>query len=182
MRIALDAGHGGTAPGTSGHDIIEKTWAMEFAARLGHYLRSLGAQTTFTRMSDVNPALTARARTAVKAGCDVFLSIHCNGATSASAEGVEAFYAPCGDYQGNSVGIAQSLVNVCSMAGMRNRGVKRDSQSQHAKLTVLRESCKSMPAVLLEVGFVSSPHDSKLMKDPKWVERLAAALARVIVE
>lgn len=182
MKIALDAGHGGTAPGTSGNEIVEKDWALRFVIRFGHYIRLLGHQTVFTRMGDVNPTLMARARWAAKADCDVFLSVHLNGAVSAQANGVEAFYAPVGPYQNNSIGIAQGLVNVCAVAGMRSRGVKKDNQSQHSRLGVLRGACEHMPAVLLEVGFVSNPHDSKLLRDSRWIESLAAALARVIAE
>ena len=182
MKIAIDPGHGGTDPGTSGNGIKEKDWALEFAARLGHHLRALGAETVMTRIIDERPSLSKRARIAVAAHADLFVSIHTNGVLDRTANGAEAFYAPTGNHQGNSKGICEQLLTVLATAGMRNRGVKPDNKSNHKSLTVLRNTCKVMPAVLVEFGFITNTHDSKLMSDKYWREALAEKMAKVIVE
>ena len=180
MKICLDAGHGGADNGTSGNRILEDAWALEFIQRLGHHIRALGAETVLTRTTDKKIGIDTRAAIAVSKKCDLFISIHCNGATNRNADGAEAFYAPVG-HQHNSVAIAEEMVKLCAEAGMDNRGVKRDSQSQHSRLGVLRGTCEHMPAVLLEVGFVSNKHDSGLMSNKYWREKLAEDIAKAIV-
>lgn len=181
MKVCLDAGHGGVDNGTSGNNILEDAWALEFVQRVGHHLRALGAETVLTRTTDTRVGIDARAQIAVKAKCDLFVSIHCNGAGNHTADGVEAFYAPAGTHVHNSEAIASELVNACVKAGMDSRGIKKDSQSQHPRLGVLRGTCRDMPAVLLEVGFVSNSKDAGRMKNAEWREALATAIAKAIV-
>lgn len=182
MRIAIDPGHGGVDNGASANGIAEDAWALEFAQRLGHYVRKLGHETVFTRTTDRAVEISARAAIAVSRSCDVFVSIHCNAAGSTEADGAEVYYAPCGPYVGNSQGIAEQLLRVCQEAGLDSRGVKPDYQSQHKQLGVLRGTCASMPAVLLEVGFVTSRFDSKLQSNKYWREHLAERVAAVLVK
>jgi N-acetylmuramoyl-L-alanine amidase len=181
MKIALDPGHGykrNMPTGAHGNGIVEDEWALSFAKRLGHYLRADGAETIFTRPDNPIVDLKERARIAKRAKCDLFLSIHLNASAGAKAHGAEAFIVP---NDKRSQVIAQQLLHVIGGAGMDLRGVKPDNSSQHSKLTVLRDSYNAMPAVLVEVGFLSSPEDAKRLKDSHWVEALAVQLARVIV-
>lgn len=181
MKICLDAGHGGPDNGTNGNNILEDTWALEFVGRLGHHLRAHGAETVETRKTDKKVALATRAAIAVNADCDLFISIHCNGVKNTSADGAEVFYAPAGPHKNNSIGVGRELLTACVEQGLDNRGVKPDNESQHPSLTVLRNTCQHMPAVLLEIGFVSNKHDASLMKNNVWRDKLAAALALAIV-
>ncbi|MCE5199815.1 MAG: N-acetylmuramoyl-L-alanine amidase [Armatimonadota bacterium] len=181
MKICLDAGHGGADNGTSGNSILEDAWALEFVGRLKHHLHLHGVETVETRTTDKQVALATRAAIAVNAGCDLFLSVHCNGVKSNTADGAEAFYAPVGSYKNNSLGVGRELIAACVEQGLDNRKVKPDNESQHPSLTVLRKTCQHMPAVLLEIGFVTNKHDSDLMKNKVWRDKLAAALALAIV-
>jgi N-acetylmuramoyl-L-alanine amidase len=58
--------------------------------------------------------------------------------------------------------------------------VKTDSQSQHLRLAVLRGTYRYMPAVLLEVGFLTNKHDVELLRNSNWREETAIALADAI--
>jgi len=181
MKVCLDPGHGGRDNGAAANYVTEDNWALTFVQRLGHYLRAHGAQTVITRESDVSVSLSSRAAMVVNAKCDLFISIHCNAAANPQADGAEVFYAPIGLNQNNSIGLGRELLAACKEQGLDSRGVKKDSQSQHAQLSVLRNTCKHMPAVLLEVGFVTNQHDAGLMANKVWRERLAAACAEAIV-
>ncbi len=179
--IALDAGHGAHRgrpyTGAAANGLVEDDLALDFVRRIGHHLRAAGHRTLYTRPDDKLVSLQTRARLAREARCDVFLSIHVN-AGPPSASGVEAFAA---ENDTRSRKLAAELVDIVSEQGMRNRGAKWDSQSQYARLAVLRGTCKHMLAVLLEIGFITNPYDSMLLKDKHFRESVSAAIAKSCV-
>jgi len=177
MKVALDAGHGAQSgrphTGAAANGLVEDELALDLVRRTGHHLRAAGCETVYTRPEDKLISLAERGRIAVTGKCDLFLSIHCN-AGPASACGVEAFVAQ-GDHASRR--IAELLAGAVSKIGLANRGVKWDSQSQHPRLAVLRETYRAMPAVLMEIGFLTSEHDSALLRDAHFRERVAVAVA-----
>lgn len=181
-RIALDAGHGASRglphTGCAANGLVEDDLALDFVTRIGHHLRLIGYDTIITRPDARLVALATRGKRAIDAHCDLFLSVHLNAGPS-SANGVEAFVAE-GDARSRA--IAQRLVDVVAEHGLHNRGVKWDSQSQYSRLQVLRDTCHHMTAVLLEIGFLSSPHDAKLLADKHFREAVAGEIAEGITE
>jgi N-acetylmuramoyl-L-alanine amidase len=180
VKICIDAGHGltnGRPTGAVGNGIIEDGWAYVFSKRLAHYLRKNKHSVVLSRPGFNNVDLDIRAKTAVGAQCELFLSIHLNAANSDDANGVEAFIV---DNDQRSKTIAEKLVGVVANAGLKNRGVKPDEQSHVGKLAVLRNTYKKMPAVLLEVGFLTNKFDASKLTDPRWVENLACTIAKSI--
>ena len=93
-RIVIDAGHGGHDSGTLGIDgIQEKDVVLDVALRLGKLLHDrLGADIIYTRSDDNFIPLETRTAIANKAQADLFLSIHANSSSDASARGVETYY------------------------------------------------------------------------------------------
>ena len=93
-RIVIDAGHGGHDSGTLGVDgIEEKDVVLDVALRLGKLLHDrLGAEIIYTRSDDTFVPLETRTAIANKAQADLFLSIHANSSSDASARGVETYY------------------------------------------------------------------------------------------
>lgn len=179
MKIAIDPGHG-RDPGAVGGGMIEADWALGFAKRLGHYIRVRGGQTVFTRESDVRVGLATRGKIAKQQKCNVFLSIHLNGVEDVRAHGCEAFTAPNDE---RSALLAMRLLGeVTKVMGFKSRGVKPDNKSQHKSLAVLRSTYKAMPAVLLEVGFLSNAGDAAKLRDSRLIENLAIALAKELLK
>jgi N-acetylmuramoyl-L-alanine amidase len=176
-RAALDAGHGARPgrphTGAAANGLIEDDVALDLVQRIGHHLRAAGHDTVYTRPDARLVGLSERARIARAAKCDLFLSIHLN-AGPPSAHGVEAFVAK-GDHASHRV--AEVLVSAIAELGMASRGVKWDSQSQHSRLAVLRGTFRSMPAVLLEIGFVTNGRDSALLKSPGHRDAIATSVA-----
>lgn len=181
MKVALDAGHGSRGKskytGASANGLIEDEIALDFVKRIGHHLRLAGHQTVITRPDEKMTSLASRGKKAIAEDCDLFLSIHCN-AGSESAKGVEAFIA-AGDSRSNE--IAKALVASVTAKGMTCRGVKPDSQSQHSSLRVLRDTYRHMPAVLLEIGFLTNPKDALFLKDRFFREAVSIGIARICV-
>ena len=93
-RIVIDAGHGGHDSGTLGADgIQEKDVVLDVALRVGKLLHDrLGAEIIYTRSDDTFIPLETRTAIANKAQADLFLSIHANSSSDASARGVETYY------------------------------------------------------------------------------------------
>jgi N-acetylmuramoyl-L-alanine amidase len=93
-RIVIDPGHGGHDSGTIGVDgLEEKDVVLDVALRLGKLLHErLGAEIIYTRSDDTFIPLETRTAIANKAQADLFLSIHANSSSDASARGVETYY------------------------------------------------------------------------------------------
>lgn len=92
-RVVIDAGHGGKDPGAIGKHSKEKDIALSIALKVGNYIKENlpGVEVIYTRKTDVFVELYKRAQIANKEKADVFISIHCNAATSTKAIGTETF-------------------------------------------------------------------------------------------
>ncbi len=181
QRIALDAGHGASRglahTGCAANGLVEDDLAFDFVTRIGHHVRLIGCDTVITRPDASLVALATRGNRAVDARCDLFVSIHLN-AGAASASGVEAFVVEDDE---RSRAIAKRFVAAIAKHGLHNRGAKWDSQSQYSRLAVLRDTCRHMPAVLLEIGFLTNQHDAKLLADKHFREVIAVEIAEGII-
>ncbi len=104
-------------------------------------------------------SLTARVDAANGWGADYFISIHCNASDIPSASGSEAYvYRP--DSEAAALG-AYLLAGLAGATGLADRGVM-----QNSGLYVLRHTY--MPAVLMEIGFITNDNDRYLMTaDPE---------------
>jgi N-acetylmuramoyl-L-alanine amidase len=208
LRIAVDAGHGGWDLGTVGRrGLLEKDLVLEVAERLGKLLESrLGAEIIYTRQDDNYIPLDERAGIANQAQADLFVSVHANYSDLPSARGVETYYtnffsAPNAkdvDTRANGKpaaavtltpaelhekieqsrrladSVQRSLYGTLAARnpGLRDRGVKE------ASFVVLTET--SMPGILAEVSFVSSPTDEQKLRSDGYREQIAEALYKGI--
>jgi len=201
LRIVLDAGHGGWDLGTVGRKgLLEKDLVLDIVKRLGSLVESrMGAKVLYTRANDDYVALEKRAEIANLAKADLFLSVHANYSDFPSARGVETYYtntyssvrartsednATLQNVNWTSVDIrakvhqsrllASSVQHALygalatSNSDLPNRGVK---EAQYVVLTGT-----SMPAILAEVSFVSSPTDENNLQSEKYRQRIAEAL------
>jgi len=177
MKVALDAGHGARGgrsfTGARANGLVEDELALDFVRRVGHHLRKAGHETVYTRSDRNLVSLSLRGRIACEAECDAFLSFHCNAGPQ-QANGVEAFVAR-GDER--SKALARTLVDTVAQCGMNSRGVKWDCRSQHRRLRVLQDTYRTMPAVLLELGFLTNPDDASLLKNRFFRESISRSIA-----
>ncbi len=177
--ICLDAGHGGRDPGACANNIIEKDFALDMVTRIGHHLRLRDMKTVLTRDKDIYVGIDRRAQIARTAKANFFLSIHCNASANKDAQGAEAYVAAPDT---RSIDIAKDMLH--RITQLKIRGVRKDNQSQHTRLGVLRGTYKQMPAVLLELGFCTNEHDAMLMNNryqrEAWSEQIALAIIDTI--
>jgi N-acetylmuramoyl-L-alanine amidase len=206
FRIVLDAGHGGWDLGTVGRQgLLEKDLVLDVTRRLGKLLQTrLGSEILFTRDSDAYMSLDQRADFANQAQADLFVSVHANYSKSAAARGVETYYtnlfsAPGSrEVEKHEDGSFSKLTPVSLSAGglhekieesrklatsvqrslyatlaanssdIRNRGIKDSA------FVVLTGT--TMPAILTEISFVSSPADEHNLQSATYRQQIAEAL------
>jgi N-acetylmuramoyl-L-alanine amidase len=92
-KVVLDAGHGGSDPGTIGKTgMREKFINLDMAYRLKKILEDSGVEVVMTRSSDVFIPLERRVEIANKSKADIFISIHANANRVRSLNGFEVYY------------------------------------------------------------------------------------------
>ena len=165
IKIYLDQGHnprdyntGAEGNGFFEQDITYKVGILLYDLLManGSFDVKLSRPTPDTLLGRNNStSLSARTREANAFGADLFLSLHTNAALNPNASGSEALI-----YRRSSsvsLGIAEDILkNLNLVTGLKNRGV-----IERPGLYVLRFT--SMPAVLVEMGFITNSYDAELM-------------------
>lgn len=91
--VVIDAGHGGKDPGTIGAGTKEKDIALKISLELGRIIEENlpDVKVIYTRTNDVFVELHERASIANQNNANVFISIHCNAVSNATAYGTESW-------------------------------------------------------------------------------------------
>ncbi len=208
--VVIDPGHGGSNAGTHGAGMHEKQFTLTLATRVATKLRAKGITALLTRTGDRTLTLRQRAARATELPADLFVSIHANASPTRTQRGYETFVltprgvdvdaralraetrttrpnvdpeialvlddVERGSSQWESADLAARIQRALREVRGRegDRGVRQDSQ--HVLLGA------TMPAVLVEVGFLDHPVEGKQLADPDVQARIADAIARAIVE
>jgi N-acetylmuramoyl-L-alanine amidase len=196
--IVIDPGHGGINAGTisvADHR-PEKEFTLDWARRLQPLLEQEGWQVFLTRTSDVDVALSNRVTVAENRHADLFISLHFNSAApDTKPVGVTTFCLtpmgmpstltrgypdillqnyPNNNFDAQNVQLAERLQrSLLHTTGLEDRGVSRARF-----IGVLRGQRR--PSVLIEAGFLSSPHEAKRIADPDFRQKLAEAVAAAL--
>lgn len=172
-RIMVDPGHGGYDPGAIGSSgLREADVNLAVALVMADKLRIAGQEVRLTRESDQvdwerGEDLATRCALANSWGADYFVSIHANKYINPAANGTETY---CYRFGGQGEQLARAIqAELIQAAGLTDRGVK---QANFAVLAGTR-----MPAVLVELAFLSNSKEEKLLADPAFQEVCAQAVA-----
>ncbi|NBD17338.1 MAG: AMIN domain-containing protein [Cyanobacteria bacterium] len=172
LLVVLDPGHGGKDPGAVGiGGLREKDVVLPISHHVRKTLESNGLSVKMTRWDDRFVSLGGRTAMANREDADFFISIHANAISMSRPDvnGTETFYYASGR------ALAQAIQrSIISNMNTRDRGVKK------ANFYVLRNS--AMPAVLVEVGFVTGREDAPRLADPNFRKRMAEAIADGILQ
>ncbi len=173
--ILLDVGHGGTDRGARGHIPYceEKKITLLTARLVKQYLDQLGYHVVMSRTSDNFVSLPHRVEMADQAQANIFVSIHFNSSRSPEAQGIEVFFCDSKEDRtrsGASKKLASAvLTRIIRRTQAQSRGVKKGN------FYVIRET--SMPAILVEGGFISNPEERVLLKSRDYQEKIARGVA-----
>jgi N-acetylmuramoyl-L-alanine amidase len=170
--VVIDPGHGGRDPGAIGiGGLREKDINTTISARVQQRLAAAGITVLMTRNGDQWVDLQPRADYANDVGADVFVSIHANAISMSRPDvnGLETYYYSSGDR------LARSIHNrVLQNTDLSDRGVRQ------ARFYVLRHT--SMPAVLVETGFVTGSVDAARFRNPAAVNQIADSIAQGVLD
>ena len=209
-RIVVDPGHGGSDPGRIVGSAKEAAIALRVGKRLVDELAERDILCTLTRWDDVFVSLADRAAKANAAGADLFVSIHCNASANELARGpwsiickgserareaaeltqaaLESVMGPGRIVTDASVDtgftrVAQSYFDMLGTAlPWRDRirlTEKKFGEDTYRTLAVLRQT--DMPAVLLELGFLTNDNERAKLSNANTHAALASAIADAVV-
>jgi N-acetylmuramoyl-L-alanine amidase len=184
-RIAIDPGHGGSDSGAIGPTgIMEKSITMRVSRELKRLLEAEGATVILTRTGDTEVSekgasatsveeLQARCDVANKANADIFLSIHADAFTNREVKGTTAYYYTKGTKQSKRLAdnVRTALIDAI---GTVDRG------TQSCNFYVVKHT--DMPAILVEISFISNPDEEKMMNSETGIKKIAQGIADGIAD
>lgn len=181
--VMIDPGHGGVDGGASAGGLLEKSVTLDTARRLRRHLEAMGVPVRLTREGDedlggpLTPGrhrrdLAERVRRTHECGAALLVSLHANSSRNPRERGYLILYQKD---EAASRELAQRLDRA-----VRPLGVRREPPVPRTNLYLLR-NCR-VPAVLVELGFLSNPEDRAQLMNPEHLERVAMALAFSIYE
>ena len=169
--IILDAGHGGYDHGAIVEDVHEKDINLQVTYTLKALLEARGAAVVLTREEDSYLALSERTDFANQVDADLFVSIHCNYFEESKAiTGFEAYY-----YQNSKAEFVANRI----LRELKNAGSFPVRNVKSGELYVLMNT--RMPAILLELGFLTNEQECKNLCDKAYQTALAEIIADSIV-
>lgn len=168
--VVLDPGHGGSDYGAIRAGINEKDINLDIAKRVEALLVSHGVSVAMTRETDQTVSLQART-VFTEANCpDVFVSIHVNSSVKPEITGVETHY-----YHPNSINLAQTIhSDMVSCVKSPDRGLFK------SRFYVINHT--SVPAVLVEIGFISNSQERAELVSEQRKQQTATAIADGILK
>ena len=209
--VVIDPGHGGTNKGAPGTvpGLYEKQVTLELARALRKRLHDRGYRVALTRDRDVYLTLRQRVRYANRVGADLFISLHANASASHGHRGYETFILPpealdvdgralrledgtprpgldrdtamlLDDLErGGAQGAAAALAVAIQGQLRAVRGAEGDRGVRQGAMHVLLGA--TMPAVLVEMGFIDHPVEGRELADPAMREQIAEALTAAVI-
>jgi N-acetylmuramoyl-L-alanine amidase len=184
LVVAIDAGHGGTDPGTRGHGIVEKRAALDIARRLAREINAQpGYKAVLTRTKDVFISLPRRSKIAQNKNADIFVSVHLNSAPRRSARGSEVYFLS----PGGAATTAKRLLRNKSRAA-RELGIQGAGSDDIIHMLVdinqqamMRKSSYLAEEILKALGGKGLPPDRSI-KQRSFVVLKSIAMPSVMVE
>lgn len=175
MKVAIDPGHGGRDPGAVANGLKEKDITLDVGKQVAAKLEWFGYCPLMTRDDDEYITLSERADIANKNNAEVFVSIHTNAAANANANGCEVWTSP-GKTDADILAdmVLSEWVKAFPEAAVRANWTDGDIDKEFA-FTVLIKT--RMPAVIVEMAFITNKAEAQNMSDKVWQDKAASAIA-----
>jgi N-acetylmuramoyl-L-alanine amidase len=172
FKVVLDAGHGGKDPGAySVNGRHEKEYNLAITLKIKALLdKEPKIKPYLTRSVDTFVELNDRAKIANDLNADMFISFHANSASNGTVSGSETYY-----NRDNSKSLADIIhKHLIAGTGLADRKVRQ------AGFVVIKKT--TMPAVLLEAGYLSNANDSSILFSDAKQNKIAAEIVAGIKE
>lgn len=183
-NIIIDAGHGGIDSGAVGiNNVFEKDINLDIALKLKDFLKASGFNVKMTRESDISihsddsatikgkkvSDLKNRLEMVNNDSNNLLISIHQNKFEDSKYKGAQAFYSKNNPL---SKELAQSIR--ASFLGFLQKDNNREIKPSPAGVFLLNKA--TVPAVIIECGFLSNHEDLKNLLDPSYQGKIAFSI------
>ncbi len=175
--IVIDPGHGGKDSGAISPRLKmkEKDIILDVSLKLKKLLEKEGFKVYLTREDDNYIGLYDRTDIANQLGADVFVSVHANAHNKTSVEGVQVLYYPSDPTRDN-----KTFADIMRNALVKGLWAQDKGIIPRPNLVVPRET--KMPAVLLELGFMTNAKEEQLLNTSEYRTKCAEAALNGILE
>jgi len=176
--VFIDPGHGGIDPGACGRRAREKDVVLNVAFYLGVRLQMSGARVVYSRTGDYDLQTDAkddaeeRVKMVQSSGTTMVISLHCNSFPDPSEWGAQTFYNA--SINARSRQLAELVQSELAKATGSPRSVS-------ARLDHFMLECSTVPAVTVELGFLSNPKEEGLLGSHSYQQKLAESIRRAVV-
>lgn len=171
--VVIDPGHGGKDPGaTSARGLKEKTVVLDVALMVTDLLTRRGADARMTRSDDRFVELEERSALANRLRADLFVSIHADAARNRAARGFTVYVA-------RQPGVASQTAAASVARRLQAAGADSRGQKEANYRVLVGTTC---PAVLVELGYLSSADEGARLALPAYRRQLAEAVADGIAD
>lgn len=186
-EIVLDFGHGGHDSGARGGQIYEKDVVRKVGLKLAKLLSDKGYRVHLTRENDEFVPLDRRTYFAnLYTNASLFVSLHANHANRSEVVGIETH---CLDdallkklepfsefdelsFNSHNIRLAQIVHNHLLDAAAKYGATDRKVKKSVAQVLLGVE----IPAILIELGFLSNPQEAQLLNSPDYQFQLAQGI------
>ncbi len=208
--IMIDPGHGGKDPGAMFGSLKEKDINLRLAKILGRMLKKKGFRVLYTRTKDVFIPLEERTVMANSMGADLFISLHVNAHRNRRVRGIEVYYLNLANSkEAVRVAARENAVSSKSISDLQailtdlmlNSKIKESSVLASKVLFSVLKDCRKyrpgsngvrhapfyvlmgarMPAILIEIGYITNPIDRKRLMSYSYLKRLAKGIVNGIL-
>ncbi|HCF48969.1 MAG TPA: N-acetylmuramoyl-L-alanine amidase CwlD [Syntrophomonas sp.] len=179
--VVIDPGHGGCDPGASRGAYVEKDITLAISQHLARQLSEAGAMVVMLRTEDRDLVgdgfsgtvaarkredLKLRAQRANEVKADLYISIHTNADPSPRWYGAQVFY--------DASSKPSKLTAVMIQEEITKQLGNTKRKAAPGDYYILRNT--QMPAVIVEVGFISNPQEASLLADNDYQVKMAQAI------
>jgi len=173
MKIAIEAGHGGSSTGAIGlSGLLEKDINLDLSFRLGELCGQMGAEVFQVRDSDIDMSLIKKRDKAISSGADMLISIHANagGRGYLQVDGTSTYY-----HNPFWAPLAFAIYDRLLELDLDEFGVVGSFNYTGIRLS-------QMPSVLVEQAFMSHAEDEEKLADPYFRQQIAEKICQGIID
>lgn len=198
FRVIIDPGHGGSDLGATRDSFVESKIVLAIADKLKAELEKENMQAILTRADDSHLTLQQRVQMANEKKADLFLSLHANWSRSKQVSGFEFYFAsqqnqtrnPSESHLTKPNDIVEKIKTDLTLLGRQKLSLEFSQQAQQQiadQKSVIRRAPfyvienTSMPAVLIEVGFISNRREAKQLASPEYQSEIADLLTKSVL-
>lgn len=179
LKVAVDAGHGGSDIGLERGGAVEKDLTLALAKEIKTAAVLAGGSAFLTRPDDASRALEERTQAAEEGGATAFISLHFNDSISSGRSGYRIVTLPSSsstegadaDSGSSSPQDAEKLADAVE-AALKEAGF----EGKRLRLPLLTLERANRPALYIEMAYLSNAEEAGYWRLPQTIKSAAAAI------